>query len=342
MFISFPSRCVVMAVLVISGVCLLSQSLTYTSIKSEIHKRIVTLVSSDNEADYVKNPEVIINPNKVDLSSEPHHDFPKREYNIPKCNPVVNKTVDIGACQLLKLTVSESHRQAYMRQLKYLDDLAIERNWTYFMIFGTLVGSWRHHALVPSDYDADVMMDYEDRFDLLNTMEAQQRFIPKQTLYSKIHIHDARYIRGTVYYKPVGRWYTPSLDIFFYKQNKTHIFSASDSKKHILKKSLVFPLHKRPLETFMLPAPRDPVQILIDKYGSTSLCKRQSKFTECKNMKPYLPFVHRKWQDGKMIETLMLNDRVLHVKEVDELKENIPLHPYTFETKGKIPHRHHR
>ncbi|XP_074647607.1 uncharacterized protein LOC141903396 [Tubulanus polymorphus] len=337
-FISCPSNRVLCAILVTSGVCLLFYSTMQTSITSDIPRRIVTFISPEKEVDVVKEPELVINPNKAKPGSEPRFEFPKRAYDIPKCNPRVNKSVDYGACRLLQGTVSESYRQAYMRQLKYLDDLATQRNWTYFMIFGTLVGSWRHHALVPSDADTDLMMDYEDRRDLLNTMEVQARYIPKQMLYDKIRLHDAEYIRGSAFYKNVGRWYTPSLDIFFYKQNATHIFSSSNSKRHILKKSDVFPLHKRPLETFMLPAPRDPVQILINKYGSTSLCKTYSRFTECKNMKPYLPFVYRELKNGKMIETLKLNDRVLQVKEVDELKENIPLNPFTFETNGKVSH----
>jgi hypothetical protein len=262
-------------------------------------------------------------------------EFP-RLYEIYPCNPKINKTVPVNVCKNLNSKMAERTRQTYLRLYKFFDEQATQRNWTWFMVFGTLLGSWRHHDVIPWDQDMDMMVEYKHRQDIVNTIEKQERFVPKQCTHHKIRIYDKDNVMGSIRDYDVGRWYTPSIDIFFFNRSSTRIYRSDypKSNTYIFKLSDVFPLHRRPLATMMLPAPKNTVRHLLKYYGVADVCKYWGT-PKCSEFKPYLPFVHRKWENGKMVESLKLNGKELQVKYVDEMKQNTPLDAYTLATIGK-------
>ncbi|XP_064629507.1 uncharacterized protein LOC135488717 [Lineus longissimus] len=260
-------------------------------------------------------------------------EFP-RLYEVPKCDPQVNKTVPTAVCRLLGANIDDEERRTYLRMLSYFEGLAKKRNWTYFMMFGTLLGSWRHHGFVPYDMDVDLYIDYKYRKDIINIMEEQTRFVPKQMVSDSIKIYDSKHIVGGAYYPNVGRWWAPDLDCFFYKQDATHIFRSDEPGSFVMKKTNVFPLQLRPFETLELPAPRNVLQSLVDQYGNTSICKRYArsyKPVECRELRRYIPFVYRVFKDGQMEERLILDKRLLQVKLVKELKSSLTRDPFTLQ-----------
>jgi hypothetical protein len=238
------------------------------------------------------------------------------------------------------MTPVDKKREAFIRLLNYFDKMATKHNWTYFMAFGTLLGSWRHHDIIPWDHDTDLWVEYKDRRDIVDKIDEQDRFVPKQGVFHKIRLHDSTYITSSQYGQKIGRYYNPSIDMFFFNRNATY-FRKSDPDDpwmgpEIHKIDEIFPLHRRPFGTLMLPAPRDTLKMLLEDYGTTSKCGGSNpKQPDCKQLEPYLAFVHRKWDNetGLMKESLVLNKTVLHVKMIAEMKENMPLDPYSLDSK---------
>ncbi|XP_064627327.1 uncharacterized protein RP688-like isoform X2 [Lineus longissimus] len=256
-----------------------------------------------------------------------------RLYELPPCSKSKNHSVPALVCKNLDSRMDErKYRQTYLRLLDYFDRMATKHKWTYFMTFGTLLGSWRHHDVIPWDQDMDLMVEYKDRIDIVDKIDQQERFVPRQCTHHKIRLHDRDHITGTVYVEDVGRWYTPSIDMFFFVRNATHIRRSDYPTWYVSKIDEIFPLHRRPLGPLMLQAPRDVLKMLVTHYKATDVCGMYGN-PKCKDFEKYVPFVHRELQKGKMKETLILNNKVLQVKEIDEMKENLPFNAYTLATK---------
>ena len=197
---------------------------------------------------------------------------------------------------------------------------------TYIMYGGTLLGSYRHHDIIPWDDDIDIVVHKNDRVRLF---KALQELHPNYEVFSagpRLKFNSINSVKQSKY-----RWKWPYIDIHFFQANETHIWdSAHEFSHYIYKVSDIFPLHKRPLGGVFLNAPKDSYAYLKATYTNTkcqthfyshryelnSMQKRVS--IPCEFLKKQVPFVHRSPDSEGVRETLMLNNAIVHSIVVQE------------------------
>ena len=228
--------------------------------------------------------------------------------------------------------------------LNVLDGL----NVTYFMIGGTLLGSYRHHGHIPWDDDIDLMLNTSDKELVWRSLTALK---PDYGLFLV-----SGYIDGPVLWKfyprrhghPVllglkpFRW--PLVDLFFFCENATHVWNESprlgDRPRYpdeCWSRSAVFLLRRRPFDHFELPAPCDVERILAVDYD-VSICVSRSKShmydlpipwrsvtVQCATLAHRHPFVRRSvaantctGRRQEVSESLILGNRTLHTITLDD------------------------
>ncbi|ELU12919.1 hypothetical protein CAPTEDRAFT_198719 [Capitella teleta] len=199
--------------------------------------------------------------------------------------------------------------------------MCIEANITYFLYGGSLLGSYRHHDLMPWDDDIDVIVDITQMTSLVEQLEQ----LPVQFEYfkagSRMKLCLTESNRTSSY-----EWGWPYLDINFFEQNATHVWDSSpEFSAFVFPKELIFPLHLRPLNGLLLNAPRDTLRMLRVNYDLI-YCKnwhyshkteyftsfKQYKFP-CKRFGAAVGRIVRRNIPGKgVLETLFDGGRVVH------------------------------
>ncbi|CAF4390589.1 unnamed protein product, partial [Didymodactylos carnosus] len=209
---------------------------------------------------------------------------------------------------LLPRALSPGEHDTTMSLIDVFQRLCNEHHITFMMSDGTLLGSWRHHDIIPYDDDVDFLVQYSNRerlFQILNESATAEginvAFALSKVL--KITFNNTGKARHVT-------WNWPFIDIWFYRENSTHIW-YNNMEYYTIEKTLIFPLVLRPLAAKWLPSPRRPYgyfkSMIKDKSKEgdfENYCKNEgynhrkellypTTGAECKKLKPYYPFVER-------------------------------------------------
>ncbi|CAF2672730.1 unnamed protein product [Rotaria sp. Silwood2] len=208
-----------------------------------------------------------------------------------------------------------------MRLLMIIERICRKDNITFMLIYGSLLGSYRHHDVIPWDDDIDIMIPIEEHTHFIDIIKQMNKTLVQHDALSNGK-GEPRYYK--IFFKntsPAGRysWNFPFIDIFFYATNETHLWET-DYPSTITKKENVFPLVMRPFGELWLPTPRKPQEIF--KFDPFDDCKghtwnhrneiRQKEISvKCNDLKHIYPFVERQNQSDA-IEILRTHDTIIH------------------------------
>lgn len=225
------------------------------------------------------------------------------------------------------VALSNNDKQLLYDAANYFATICGKMNITYLIYGGTLLGSWRHHDIIPWDDDIDFHVNIKDRDELYSALNLDSTFFrvisagPRLKLFS---------IQGTKTSKYPWLW--PYVDIHFYRENDTHIKDcAKEFAKYVYEKSIIFPTHVRPLGPLYLSSPRDSYATLRKTYKGhkcetysyshrlEKLRKVKKRIVSCKVFKDQVAFVHRrKARISGIEETLKLEESVIQTVIVPE------------------------
>ena len=230
------------------------------------------------------------------------------------------------------ITKKEYHR--VLELVRHIDEAFRENNVTYMLAFGTLLGAYVNHGILPWDDDLDLTASVSDYEKILHMFGNGTKY-PQLTTFdfkkggpNKVKIYFAEDPNAGGY-----AWKWPFADISFLLLNTTHAWFTTEKHLYLIPED-VYPLHSRPFGNMWLPVPHNPGKIQQEKY-KTFKCmshfwdhKRETVTAvvsvRCRSLMEVYPFVERSSEEtGVIRETLVLNGSSIY-----SLRMNEPYHNF--------------
>jgi hypothetical protein len=215
-----------------------------------------------------------------------------------------------------------TYRRLMRSLIGYFIDGAKQHNVTYFLYSGSLMGSYRHHGMIPWDDDFDVAVYIKDQ--------------PKlKTMVETLPMHIECLMKGPrwkMFYGNISKinnnihWSFPFLDISFFRVIPRFVVDSDPGWANRFRYNIsdVFPLVIRPFWDMWIPAPRNTRAVIettynISKCISNYYSHAKEKLTKatyrlsCQTMNEFYPHVKiTKSNTSGVVEELVFNGSVVH------------------------------
>ena len=166
-----------------------------------------------------------------------------------------------GSHKVVPRALRPQEYETLTQLLNDVDELFKKHNITYFMIYGTLLGSYMFHDIIPWDDDCDIIANNDSKTLILqmfhdNSSYAQEygirAYSPQQYMIKLFHVDSP----AAGKYKKFP-WNFPFIDIVFYKHSHDKVNILDKFNPMMLPNDCIFPLHPRPFGAIWLPAPHN-------------------------------------------------------------------------------------
>ncbi|BFY98377.1 hypothetical protein BsWGS_01427 [Bradybaena similaris] len=229
---------------------------------------------------------------------------------------------ELGLLERFKPGMSDHERAIALFTFDVFVGACEAANLTYFLVSGSALGALRHHGMIPWDDDIDVIMN-SSQWKMISDVLGN---LPSFELYRPRKVQWKFYMQSLPMSNKPFKW--PNIDIFFFNEDETHIWSQTMGAKASLisKKSDVFPLVRRKFEMWDLPVPRRLSFLVSAEFGNyQSTCKtsyydhKRSRDSptlmtiDCEKLHSVYPFVFREKSDqgAFIVETCKIGGRIV-------------------------------
>jgi hypothetical protein len=250
------------------------------------------------------------------------------------------------SARVLPRVMNPDEHRACAKLMKTMHRFFIDNNITYALFYGSLVGSYVMHDIIPWDDDIDLVVPLSQKTRLERALETEAEKYGMQAIH-----HDA--LRAETYKvffkdsKAAGNrpWNWPFIDLAFYGENDTHVWNtnAEGVLPLLIPRDWFYPLRPRPFASLWIPTPRETSSLLRRLYGHFK-CKRFAwnhkdetpwwsiAYAPCPSLQKFYPFVWRSPapEPNTVIETLRLGDLELYSVRMNDSKFAGIYEPFEF------------
>ncbi|XP_064634326.1 uncharacterized protein LOC135492087 isoform X3 [Lineus longissimus] len=244
-----------------------------------------------------------------------------RQWPLMRCSGHTSVTETL--CKVLAMQLQECERQQLLQIVDAFQQFAKSKQLVYFMGKKMLLGSWRHHGLIPYERDLTIFVSSKNKMDVIKHFSGLNALKMKNLDTSSLRLSPK---------SPIRLHNTTYVDILFFEENGTHVFHmSSNDTSYLIKKTLVFPTHMRPFGPFDLSAPKSSAVILFELFGDADMCGSYSAKVPCSDLKGYVAFVFRRVAEfmGPIEERLGWGNLSLQFEFPREDIHSVSVNPFT-------------